>query len=99
MQKTIDRSGTKAVMKEFHNFISERVADALCEAQESIDFAEALNELNRLSEEEKALIPAELYMGLDAAINRVNTIEYDHIYRRGFFDAIDFLKCGNVPLR
>jgi hypothetical protein len=99
MLKKDNKNGPESIMNAFYGFICDRVSEGLDEAQQSTDYTDALKELDHMWEEAKPLLPLELYQEMDAAINNINTIEYDYIYRRGFFDAFDFLKIGNISLR
>ena len=98
MRKTEKSTGPEAIMAEFYKFITDRVSTGLNDAGKSQDYKSAEKEVNDLLDAIKPHIPIELFQDLDSAINAMNVFEYDYIYRRGFFDAIDFLKCGEIPL-
>lgn len=98
MLKSTKKTGPEAIMNDFYAFICERVAEGLCDANKDGEYQETLEKLDQLWQAAKPLIRIDLFLELDAVINGLNTIEYDYIYRRGFFDALDFLKCGNIPL-
>jgi hypothetical protein len=93
-----NKNGTEAIMAVFSDFIDDRVSAALSEVKESMEGQEAGNEWDQLLKKAQPFLSKDLSADLDTAINRLNTIEYGYIYRRGFFDALEFLRCGNVPL-
>jgi hypothetical protein len=91
-------TGPEAVMEEFYEFITERVTVGIIESEKAPEYDIVKKELSDIMDAIKPLITFEQFIELDSISNRLTVIEFDYIYRRGFFDAIDFLKCGDIPL-